>query len=195
MIIMTISELDTCIHSCMLLQSINTCMQFAWESCFHTKSLCRTFFLLSLNIETSLLSSFLLLLLLAPCSSSLWRDSPMSFKMASVKLLATQEGTNRCPCSFFQLMVFLCRFSSGCFLFCFFVVFFYHWHVSFSTATAAIWCHIFAYLLHVFSLYGCFLSFTFHFFCLILLIFSHILQLLLFFFPRYMIIAFISLHQ
>lgn len=37
----------------------------------------------------------------APPSSSLWRDSPMSFTMASVKLLASQEGTNRCPRSFF----------------------------------------------------------------------------------------------
>lgn len=79
---------------------------FAWGSCFYTsiKGLWRTFFLLSLCIETSssLFALFFPLLPLAPCSSSLWRDSPMSFKMASVKLLATREGTNRCPCSFFQ---------------------------------------------------------------------------------------------
>lgn len=48
----------------------------------------------------------------APCSSSLWRDFPMSFKMASVKLLATQEGTNRCPCSLSTADTFL-----TCFLF------------------------------------------------------------------------------
>ncbi|XP_078798533.1 fasciculation and elongation protein zeta-2 isoform X6 [Oryzias latipes] len=47
-------------------------------------------------------ANVLLLLPFALCSSSLWRDSPMSFKTASVKLLATQEGTNRCPCSFFH---------------------------------------------------------------------------------------------
>lgn len=47
----------------------------------------------------SLLSSSPTFLLL-PRSCSLWRDSPMSFKMASVKLLATQQGTNRCPLLF-----------------------------------------------------------------------------------------------
>lgn len=38
----------------------------------------------------------------------------MSFTMASVKLLAAQEGTNRCPCSFFQpASLFVC-FLLGC---------------------------------------------------------------------------------
>lgn len=52
---------------------------------------------------------FLFLLLLTPCSSSsLWRDSPMSFKTASVKLLATQEGTNRWPRSLVSLHICFC---------------------------------------------------------------------------------------
>lgn len=34
----------------------------------------------------------------------------MSFKTASVKLLATQEGTNRCPCSFFHSWFFFYSF-------------------------------------------------------------------------------------
>lgn len=50
---------------------------------------------------------------LASCSSSLWRDSPISFKMASVKLLATQEGTNRCPCSFLFPLPLQIKFSAS----------------------------------------------------------------------------------
>lgn len=63
-----------------------------------------TFFLSSKNrkLLTYLLSSPLPSPSSAPRSSSVWRDSPMSFTMASVKLLAAQEGTNRCPCSFFH---------------------------------------------------------------------------------------------
>lgn len=56
-------------------------------------------FLFVMPPHLSLLSSSPYFLLL-PRSCSLWRDSPMSFKMASVKLLATQQGTNRCPLLF-----------------------------------------------------------------------------------------------
>lgn len=68
--------------------------------------------LLIYSVETlsSLFALFFSLLPLTPCSSSLWRDSPMWFKMVSVKLLATQEGTNRCPCSFFPLQITFCAF-------------------------------------------------------------------------------------
>lgn len=83
---------------------------------------------------------------LIPCSSSLWRDSPMSFKMASVKLLAAQEGTNRCPLSFSPLISFFfsCRYIPV--LLCvFFALFFF-------TDTTGICCHLFFIFFHsVFS--------------------------------------------
>ena len=73
--------------------------------------------------------SFFLLPLFSSCSSLLWRDSPMSYKMASVNILATQEGTNRCPCSFFQLAsFFFADFYSSSFILFFH---FYHPHVYF----------------------------------------------------------------
>lgn len=66
-------------------------------------------FLFSCSLEVScLFGGFLILSLvvlsllhslppLPSSSSSLWKGCPLSFRTASVKLSAAQEGTNRCP--------------------------------------------------------------------------------------------------
>lgn len=113
------------------------------------------FSFLPFNIETSVSVFTLLffLLPLTPFSSSLWRDSPMSFKMASVKPLATQKGTNRCPCSFFQLasffFYFFFFFFADIFLSSFLSSYLFHlfttgMSVSSSTATTGVWSLIFS---------------------------------------------------
>lgn len=78
----------------------------------------------------------------------------MSFKMVSVKLLATQEGTNRCPCSFFPLQI---RFCDSVLFFCL-SFFYFGMFVSFSTATTAgVLCHLFCHFFSLSSLFGLFL--------------------------------------
>lgn len=102
----------------------NTTKTWPFEE-FFTLS-CSSAFPSSLT-EHSLAFIIFSLLPLAPCSSSLWRDSPMSFKVVSVKLLATQEGTNRCPLLFFPY----CRLISVLRLLYFFLSFFFYWHALF----------------------------------------------------------------